>query len=60
MEGQPNQAESAAPEKQSNCPACGKQIKRVKRYYRNNKYYCNKQCFRKVNAVKKEQGSESK
>jgi len=34
-------------EAQSNCPACGKAIKKIKRYYRNQKYYCNKKCWRK-------------
>ncbi len=34
-------------EEQANCPACGKAIKKVKRYYRNGKYYCNKKCWLK-------------
>ncbi len=29
------------------CNACKKALKRVKRYYRNNFYYCNKNCFNK-------------
>ena len=37
-----------------NCPACGKEIKKVKRYYRNQKFYCNKKCWRKSIASKEE------
>lgn len=36
-------------EKQANCLACGKPIKKLKRYYRNGKFYCNKKCWRKHN-----------
>ena len=39
---------------QSNCPACGKQIKKVKHYYRNGKNYCTKKCWRKSTAPKEE------
>jgi len=41
--------QEAAPqaEKQTNCLACGKPIKKIKRYYRDGKYYCNKKCWRK-------------
>ena len=46
--------EAAAVEKQTNCPACGKPIKKVKRYYRNGKFYCNKKCFRKSTKPAKE------
>jgi hypothetical protein len=34
-------------EKQTNCLGCGKAIKRLKRYYRNGKFYCSKKCWRK-------------
>ena len=34
-----------------NCGGCGKQLKKIKRYYRNGKYYCSKRCFK--NKVKK-------
>jgi predicted transcriptional regulator len=34
-------------EKQINCLACGKPIKKLKRYYRNGKFYCSKKCWRK-------------
>lgn len=43
------QATQAKPqeEKQTNCVACNKPIKKLKRYYRNGKFYCNKKCWRK-------------
>lgn len=28
-----------------NCAACNKHLKKVKRYYRNGKYYCSKTCW---------------
>ena len=37
---------------QTNCPACNKPIKKLKRYYRNGKFYCNKRCWRKVQKAK--------
>lgn len=40
-----------AKEVQANCLACNKQIKKLKRYYRNGKFYCNKKCWR--NYIKK-------
>lgn len=33
-------------EKQTNCLACNKPIKKLKRYYRNEKFYCSKKCWR--------------
>lgn len=33
-------------EKQTNCLACNKPIKKLKRYYRNGKFYCSKRCWR--------------
>ena len=33
-------------EKNANCAKCNKPLKRVKRYYRNGKYYCGKRCFK--------------
>lgn len=38
-------------EKQTNCLACNKPIKKLKRYYRNGKFYCSKKCWR--NYIKK-------
>lgn len=33
-------------EKQTNCLGCGKPIKKLKRYYRDGKFYCSKKCWR--------------
>lgn len=33
-------------EKQANCLACNKPIKKLERYYRNGKFYCSKKCWR--------------
>ncbi|MDP8211867.1 MAG: hypothetical protein P9X22_01070 [Candidatus Zapsychrus exili] len=30
-----------------NCGACKKALSRAKRYYRNNDYYCNSNCYEK-------------
>lgn len=38
-------------EKQTNCLSCNKQIRKIKRYYRNGKFYCSKKCWR--NFIKK-------
>ena len=43
----PATKEAAPVEKQTNCPACNKPIKRLKRYYRDGIFYCNKRCWRK-------------
>jgi predicted transcriptional regulator len=42
-------------EKQANCLACGKPIKKLKRYYRNGKFYCSKVCWRKSILKSKEE-----
>lgn len=34
-------------EKQTNCLNCSKPIKKLKRYYRDGKFYCNKKCWLK-------------
>ena len=51
------QATQAKPqeEKQTNCLACNKPIKKLKRYYRNGKFYCNKECWRKSMLKSKEE-----
>lgn len=42
-------------EKKSNCPACNKIVKRLKRYYRDGKFYCGKKCWRAfINKSKEE------
>ena len=33
-------------EKQTNCLNCNKPIRKLKRYYRDGKFYCNKKCWR--------------
>ena len=33
-------------EKQTNCLACNKLIKKLKKYYRDGKVYCSKKCWR--------------
>ena len=40
-------------EKQTNCLGCNKPIKKLKRYYRNGKFYCSKKCWRNyINKLK--------
>jgi hypothetical protein len=52
----PAQAAPAKPvaEKQTNCPACNKPLKKITRYYRNGKFYCDKKCWKKFTAPKEE------
>lgn len=33
-------------EKLGNCGGCAKPIKKIRRYYRNGKYFCTKKCFK--------------
>ncbi len=47
--------EAAAPEKQSNCPACSKPIKKIRRYYRDGMFYCTKRCWKKAQQPKEAQ-----
>lgn len=38
--------EQQAPQETTlNCAGCGKPIKKIKRYYRNGKFYCTRKCF---------------
>lgn len=48
LEGVKEEKTEAKPkiEKQTNCPACNKLIKKLKRYYRNGKLYCSKKCWK--------------
>ena len=55
MAEEKNQKAEITIEEQTNCPACGKPIKKIKRYYRNGKFYCNKKCFLKVKKSKEGQ-----
>ena len=47
-------ADTKAPaeEKQTNCPACNKPLKKLRRYYRNGKLYCTKRCWIKATKSK--------
>lgn len=56
QEVKPATAAEAKPkeEKQSNCPSCNKPIRRLKRYYRNGIFYCNKKCWKASKAPKEE------
>ncbi len=40
-------AEANKEEKQTNCSSCNKPIKKLKRFYKNSKFYCSKKCFLK-------------
>lgn len=44
-----------AAEKQTNCPGCSKPLKKLRRYYRNGKFYCTKKCWRKTKEKAKEE-----
>ena len=46
-------AQTQKVEQQTNCLGCNKSIKKLKRYYRDGKFYCNKKCWRKFIASKK-------
>ena len=41
-------------ELQANCLNCNKPIRKLKRYYRNGKFYCNKKCWRDYTAKLKQ------
>lgn len=43
----PAAAEAKPVEKQTNCPSCNKPLKKLRRYYRNGKFYCTKKCWLK-------------
>jgi len=45
-------------EKQTNCLSCNKPIKKLKRYYRNGKFYCTKKCWSDFIAKSKEKPEE--
>ena len=47
-------------EKQTNCPACNKLIKKLKKYYRDGKFYCSKKCWRAFIAKSKAGDAEEK
>ncbi len=45
-------------DKRVNCLSCNKVVKKLKRYYRNGKYYCSKKCWREF--IKKSKAEEKK
>ncbi|MFA6357255.1 MAG: hypothetical protein WCY09_01105 [Candidatus Omnitrophota bacterium] len=47
-------------EKQTNCPACNKLIKKLRRYYRNGKLYCTKRCWKTALSKSKEEAANKK
>lgn len=47
-------------EKQTNCLGCNKPIKKIKRYYRDGKFYCDKKCWRKFIKEQQENKEEKK
>ncbi|MCX5703890.1 MAG: hypothetical protein NT066_05315 [Candidatus Omnitrophica bacterium] len=53
---QPAKPQEAKPavEKQTNCLSCNKPIRKLKRYYRDGKFYCSKKCWRNFLAKSKE------
>ena len=46
-------------EEVKNCPACKKPLKKARRFYRNGAYYCNNNCFKKVQATAKASAAEA-
>lgn len=52
------QEKAPVQEKQTNCLGCGKPIKKIKKYYRNGKFYCTKKCWRAFLAKSKEEAKK--
>jgi uncharacterized Zn finger protein (UPF0148 family) len=46
-------------EEVKNCPACKKPLKKARKFYRNGAYYCNNNCFKKVQATAKAAANEA-
>ena len=46
-------------EEVKNCPACKKPLKKARRFYRNGAYYCNNNCFKKVQATAKANAADA-
>jgi formylmethanofuran dehydrogenase subunit E len=51
----PTPTEAAVAEPIKNCAGCSKPLKKKKKYYRNGKYYCNKNCFKNQGKPKAEE-----
>jgi hypothetical protein len=54
-----DEAKAAVVEEIKNCPACKKPLKKARRFYRNGAYYCNNNCYKKVQATAKEAAAEA-
>ena len=52
-------AQAPVVEEVKNCPACKKPLKKARRFYRNGAYYCNNNCFKKVQAEIKAKSAEA-
>lgn len=57
---QPQEAAKPPVEKQTNCLACNKPLKRIKLYYRDGKFYCTKKCWMKFKESQKQKSEEGK
>jgi hypothetical protein len=52
-------AQAPVVEEVKNCPACKKPLKKARRFYRNGAYYCNNNCFKKVQATAKADAAQA-
>jgi len=60
MESMAEEAKAVVVEEVKNCPSCKKPLKRARRFYRNGAYYCNSNCFKKVQSEAKAAAAEAK
>jgi len=60
MESMAEEAKAVVVEEVKNCPSCKKPLKRARRFYRNGAYYCNSNCFKKVQAEAKTAAAEAR
>jgi uncharacterized Zn finger protein (UPF0148 family) len=51
---------AAVVEEIKNCPACKKPLRKARRFYRNGGYFCNNNCFKKVQATAQEAKAKAK
>ncbi|MCX5705094.1 MAG: hypothetical protein NTZ92_03415 [Candidatus Omnitrophica bacterium] len=54
------QAEKPVVEIQTNCLGCSKPLKKIRRYYRDGKFYCIKRCWRTYLDKSKAEAGEKK
>ena len=54
------QEEKPVVEIQTNCLGCSKPLKKIRRYYRDGKYYCIKRCWRTYLDKSKAEAGEKK